>query len=270
IQPLENVQRATDEARRIGFESVNFDLIYGLPRQSLRGLEKTVQDVITLLPDRIAFYSYAHVPWTSRGQRLFDERDLPSPEEKIKLYLKGRELLTAADYADIGMDHYALPNDSLYQAWRSGTLHRNFMGYTTQHTSLLVGLGVSSISDAGFAFAQNHKTLSEYYQAIEAGELAVCKGYTLSREDELFRRYILDVCCRGQLEFDPSSKEVLEEYCFPELEKLEADGLVNCNAQGLQVTATGRNFIRNIARCFDLHLLRDTVAEKGVKFSKAV
>jgi oxygen-independent coproporphyrinogen-3 oxidase len=270
IQPLENIQRATDEARRVGFDSVNYDLIYGLPKQSLKGLEQTVQDVIGLRPDRIAFYSYAHVPWTSRGQRLFDERDLPSPEKKMELYLKGRELLTAAGYADIGMDHYALPNDSLYQAWRSGSLHRNFMGYTTQHTSLLVGLGVSSISDAGFAFAQNHKTLSEYYQAIEAVELPVFKGYTLSREDELFRRYILDVCCRGRVEFDPISTEVLEEYCFPELEKLEADGLVNWNAQGLQVTAAGRNFIRNIARCFDLYLLRDTVAEKEVKFSKAV
>jgi oxygen-independent coproporphyrinogen III oxidase len=168
------------------------------------------------------------------------------------------------------MDHYALPDDSLHKAWRSGTLHRNFMGYTTQHTSLLIGLGVSSISDACFAFAQNHKTLSEYYEAVEAGELAVFKGYALSQEDELFRKYILDVCCQGRVEFDPISTAVLEEYCFPELAKLEADGLVNWNAQGLQVNATGRNFIRNIARCFDLHLLRNTVADKGLKFSKAV
>lgn len=270
IQPLEHVQRATDEAHRIGFESVNFDLIYGLPRQTLRGLEQTVRDVISLRPDRIAFYSYAHVPWTSRGQRLFDENDLPSPEEKMALYLKGRELLTEAGYADIGMDHYALPHDSLYQAWRSGTLHRNFMGYTTQHTSLLIGLGVSSISDAGFAFAQNHKTIAEYYQSVEAGELAVFKGYTLSKEDQLFRKYILDVCCKGAVQFDSSSAETLASISFPELKKLEADGLVNWDETGLQVTETGRNFIRNIARSFDLHLLRSNAAATNLRFSKAV
>jgi oxygen-independent coproporphyrinogen-3 oxidase len=270
IQPLENVQRATEEARRIGFESVNYDLIYGLPGQTLKGLEQTVKDIITLRPDRIAFYSYAHVPWTSRGQRLFDEQDLPTPEEKMALYLKGRELLTDAGYGDIGMDHYAMPNDTLYQAWQNGSLHRNFMGYTTQHTSLLIGLGVSSISDAGVAFAQNHKALSEYYQSIEAGELAVFKGYALSEEDETFRRYILDVCCKGAVQFDAASADALAAFSFPELEKLEADGLVTWNERGATVTKLGRNFIRNIARCFDLHLLRSNAETSSLKFSKAV
>ncbi|HZJ61120.1 MAG TPA: oxygen-independent coproporphyrinogen III oxidase, partial [Chitinophagaceae bacterium] len=139
IQPIENVRKATEEAREVGFRSVNFDLIYGLPKQSLQSVEKTIQQTILLKPDRIAFYSYAHVPWTSRGQRLFDENDLPSAEEKLQLYLRGKELLTTAGYVDIGMDHFALPGDDLYEAWLSGRLHRNFMGYTTQNTSFLLG-----------------------------------------------------------------------------------------------------------------------------------
>ncbi|MCU0394355.1 MAG: radical SAM protein, partial [Chitinophagaceae bacterium] len=270
IQPVENVERATEEARRIGFESVNFDLIYGLPRQTLAGLERTVAEVTRLRPDRIAFYSYAHVPWTSRGQRLFDESDLPSPEEKMALYLRGRELLTAAGYADIGMDHYALPQDALYQAWQAGTLHRNFMGYTTQHTSLLIGLGVSSISDAGFAFVQNHKQLADYYQSIQRGELAIFKGYVLSEEDLLFRRYILDVCCRGRVVFEERLRSELEAWSFPALSLLEEDGLVEWDERGLLVTGLGRNFIRNIARCFDLHLLRGQSVVDATRFSRAV
>ncbi|MGZ8557490.1 MAG: oxygen-independent coproporphyrinogen III oxidase, partial [Chitinophagaceae bacterium] len=155
IQPIENVQRATEEAREAGFTSVNFDLIYGLPLQSLQSIEATIHQVIGLKPDRIAFYSYAHVPWTSRVQRLFNEADLPDAEEKIKLYLKGKELLLAHGYYDIGMDHFALPHDDLYIAKQKGKLHRNFMGYTTQNSGLLIGLGVSSISDLGNTFAQN-------------------------------------------------------------------------------------------------------------------
>src|SRR5688572_12987732 len=129
IQPFENVERATNEARKIGFTSVNFDLIYGLPLQTLHSIERTINEVLTLRPDRIAFYSYAHVPWTSRAQRLFDESHLPSAEEKIQLYMKGKELLMNAGYVDIGMDHFALPEDELYIASTEGRLHRNFMGY---------------------------------------------------------------------------------------------------------------------------------------------
>ncbi|HET9433537.1 MAG TPA: oxygen-independent coproporphyrinogen III oxidase, partial [Chitinophagaceae bacterium] len=143
IQPIENVKRATEEARQTGFTSVNFDLIYGLPLQTLQSIRHTINQVIELKPDRIAFYSYAHVPWTSKVQRLFSEADLPGAEEKLQLYLEGKELLTNGGYHDIGMDHFALPHDDLYKARRWGTLHRNFMGYTTQNTSLLVGLGVS-------------------------------------------------------------------------------------------------------------------------------
>ncbi|WP_246186061.1 radical SAM protein [Phnomibacter ginsenosidimutans] len=270
IQPLENVVRATTEARRIGFTSVNFDLVYGLPKQHLAGLQHTVEEVIALRPDRIAFYSYAHVPWTSRGQRLYNEQDLPSADEKMALYLAGRNMLTAAGYADIGMDHYALPHDPLYKAWQDGSLHRNFMGYTTQQTRLLIGLGVSSISDAGHAFAQNHKQLGDYYASIEKGELPIFKGYELSEEDVLFRKYILDVCCKGKVEFDTAFSDVLEEHCKPALQALLADDLIEWQPNGITITATGRNFIRNIARCFDVHLLRQQADAPAKRFSQAV
>src|SRR6478735_10261185 len=170
IQPFENVRAATENARSIGFTSINFDLIYGLPKQTLQSMETTINKIIELKPDRIAFYSYAHVPWTSKAQRLFDESDLPGAEEKILLYLKGKELLMKNGYVDIGMDHFALPSDELYLAWKSGRLHRNFMGYTTQNSGLLLGLGVSSISDTGNAFAQNQKALHDYYTSINEGK----------------------------------------------------------------------------------------------------
>jgi oxygen-independent coproporphyrinogen-3 oxidase len=270
IQPLENVQRATEEARGVGFESVNFDLIYGLPLQNLQTMEKTIQQSVSLHPDRMAFYSYAHVPWTSRGQRLFDESHLPSPELKMQLYQLGKKLFTENGYTDIGMDHFALPNDALYKAMTDGTLHRNFMGYTTQHTSTLLGLGVSSISDAGVAFAQNHKTLHNYYESIANNELAVTKGYFLTEEDRTFRKYILDISCRGYTKFGKASLPLLKEYSFPELKILAEDGLVVFNEEEVQVTALGRNFLRNVCRAFDLHLLRKDSINQQKIFSKAI
>jgi len=269
IQPLENVRRATDEAREVGFKSINFDLIYGLPKQTLTSIEKTIQQTIELKPDRIAFYSYAHVPWTSRGQRLFDEHDLPSAQEKLELYLKGKELLTAAGYVDIGMDHFALPGDDLYKAWIDGTLHRNFMGYTKQRTSFLLGVGVSSISDVGVAFAQNKKTLHEYYESIEKNELPVFRGYFLNEEDIAFRKYILNIVCKGLTKIDPVDLPVLRELCFPELQNLEKDGLIEWNEKELTVTGTGRHFLRNIASAFDLHSQRNKQEGKTL-FSKAI
>jgi len=269
IQPLENVRMATETARRVGFKSVNFDLIYGLPKQNLQSIEKTIQQVIELKPDRIAFYSYAHVPWTSRGQRLFDENDLPTAGQKLNLYIKGKELLTEAGYVDIGMDHFALPGDDLYNAWLNGGLHRNFMGYTTQKTSLLLGLGVSSISDAGIAYAQNRKSLHEYYESINAGELAVFRGYFLNNEDVTFKNYILDISCKGFTTFNPIHLPILEEYTFPELAKLADDGLIEWNNKEVIVSSLGRHFIRNICRAFDLHLLRSQGETKQI-FSKAI
>ena len=269
IQPLENVQRATEEAREVGFKSVNFDLIYGLPKQTLQGIEKTIRQTIELKPDRIAFYSYAHVPWTSRGQRLFDESDLPSAEEKLELYLKGKELLTKAGYVDIGMDHFALPGDDLAEAWLNGRLHRNFMGYTTQNTSFLLGLGVSAISDIGVAFAQNRKSLREYYEAVGANELPVFRGYFLNDEDISFRKYILNIICNGFTKLNPTDLTVLREISFPELQRLKEDGLIEFDEKEVMVNSSGRHFIRNISSAFDLHLQRNKRESKPL-FSHAI
>lgn len=270
IQPLENVRRATADARELGYHSVNFDLIYGLPLQTEERLRTTIQQCIDLKPDRIAFYSYAHVPWTSRGQRLFDENDLPDTETKMRLYRLGKTLFTEQGYQDVGMDHFALPDDELNIAKQEGRLHRNFMGYTTQATQLLIGLGVSAISDAGIAFAQNEKTIHEYYAALQEGNLPVMRGFFLNNEDVAFRKYILDISCRGRAAFDPAHLPLLRTYCFPELEKLAADALVEWNEEGLEVTTLGWHFIRNICRAFDLHLLRTQREAGAPRFSKAI
>ncbi|HEY6957065.1 MAG TPA: oxygen-independent coproporphyrinogen III oxidase [Flavisolibacter sp.] len=269
IQPFENVKRATETARSVGFTSVNFDLIYGLPLQTPESIERTINQTIELRPDRIAFYSYAHVPWTSKAQRLFDESHLPSAEDKISLYLKGKELLVKNGYVDIGMDHFALTNDELYKAWKEGRLHRNFMGYTTTSTKFLLGLGVSSISDTGSAFAQNDKTLHDYYASVAENKLPIKKGYFLSEEDEVFRRYILDIICKGEVSFEEAHLPLLEQYTFPILAELEKDELIVWDKYGLNVTPQGHNFLRNICSAFDLYLQRSAKDNKNL-FSKAI
>lgn len=270
IQPFENVQKATEMARKTGYQSVNFDLIYGLPFQTPESMDCTINQCISLKPDRVAFYSYAHVPWTSRGQRLFDEHDLPSAPQKMQLYQLGKELFLANGYGDIGMDHFALPEDELYLAWQKGKLHRNFMGYTTQHTHLMLGMGVSAISDTGSAFVQNNKSLHDYYLKIRDAEPAVERGYLLTEEDKIFRQYIHDISCNGKTTFMAEYMNLLEDYSFPELEDLKSDGLVEFDQFHVEVTSSGRNFIRNICRAFDLHLLRNKQPSKGPLFSKAI
>jgi oxygen-independent coproporphyrinogen-3 oxidase len=268
VQPFENVKNATEAARSLGFKSVNFDLIYGLPKQSLQSIENTIEHVLDLMPDRIAFYSYAHVPWTSKAQRLFDEHDLPAAEEKILLYLKGKELLLKKGYVDIGMDHFALPTDDLYKAWKAEKLHRNFMGYTTQNSGLLLGLGVSSISDTGNAFAQNYKTLHEYYEVINSGKVATFKGHVLNKEETKIKNSILDIACKGETTFGEDDIEALEKHTFPRLEELKKDGLITWNRNGLKLTTQGRFFIRNVCSAFDLYLLQPLNETKI--FSKAI
>ncbi len=268
IQPFENVQRATELARAIGYTSVNFDLIYGLPLQDTERMRRTLLQSISLRPDRVAFYRYAHVPWTSRGQRLFDENDLPDAGEKMKLYQLGKQLFAENGYYDIGMDHFALPGDDLYKVAQSGTLHRNFMGYTTHRTGMLLGLGVSAISDTGTAYAQNEKTIQGYYQRINAGLPAVQKGYFLTDEDRAFRQYILDLSCRGKTTMRSAHAGLLATYTFPELKKLENDGLLTLAGLHVSVTEAGRHFIRNICSAFDLQLQRK--AKSARTFSNAV
>lgn len=271
IQPFDNLVQATETARAIGFTSVNFDLIYGLPLQTEKTIVQTITECITLNPDRVAFYSYAHVPWTSRGQRLFDENDLPSVEEKMALYVTGKKAFSLLGYEDIGMDHFALPHDELVTAKHSQKLHRNFMGYTTTNTNILIGLGMSAISDIGTAFAQNNKTLHEYYEIINSGELPINKGYFLTDEDVAFRKYILDISCTGHTVFAEKDLSVLREYSFPKLHLLTSDGLINWNETGLSLTNKGTHFIRNICSAFDLYLQRQKkeIGHKNM-YSKAI
>jgi oxygen-independent coproporphyrinogen-3 oxidase len=201
---------------------------------------------------------------------LFDETNLPGAAEKMALYLKGKELLTREGYVDIGMDHFSTVSDDLYKAWKNGKLHRNFMGYTTRNSGMLVGLGVSSISDIENAFAQNDKTIHDYYAAINAGKLAIKKGFFLSEEDMLIRRNILDIICKGSLTFSSKHLELLQEYTFPQLELLKEDGLVEYDNHGLKVTKLGHHFIRNICSAFDMYIQRSkTTIEKPI-FSKAI
>ena len=270
IQPLENVKRVTEQARNTGFQSVNFDLIYGLPFQTRESIRETVSECISLQPDRFAFYSYAHVPWTSRGQRLFSETDLPVGDLKLSLYHEGAGLFKKYGYKQIGMDHFVKAEDDLYKASRTGNLHRNFMGYTTQHTRLQLGLGVSAISDTGNAFAQNTKSLHEFYQIIKAKELPVIKGYFLNQEDENFKKHILDVICNGRTYFGNQYPEELKKFTFPILDQLQNDGLVTFNSRFVEVTESGKNFTRNICTAFDLKQLRSVAGQNRSVYSQAI
>lgn len=270
IQPFENVARATNEARRIGFTSVNFDLIYGLPFQTKKTIQATLKQCLTLKPDRIAFYSYAHVPWKSRVQRLFDEHDLPSAEEKMELYVSGKKIFVENGYTEIGMDHFSLPDDDLTIAMNEGRLFRNFMGYTINDTKVSIGLGMSAISDTGNAFAQNEKALSDYYKALAVNRLPVTKGIFLTETDVHFRQYILDVSCNNNTIFREDDRSILEQCCFDQFKSLQKDGLITFDKKGLQVTPIGKHFIRNICSAFDLHLAGANVVNSKPVFSKAI
>ncbi|MDQ8004160.1 MAG: oxygen-independent coproporphyrinogen III oxidase [Pedobacter sp.] len=249
-QTPEQVLKITELARSIGYQSINYDLIYGLPGQNMGGLIETINEVIALKPDRIAFYSYAHVPWIKAGQRHFTEKDIPQGDEKFALYQQGREMLVAAGYEEIGMDHFALKTDSLYIASEEGKLHRNFMGYTDQHTHILLGLGVSSISDCGTAFAQNAKTVEEYKKFILSDELAVQKGHLLSEEDLRIRRQILDLMCQSETCFvDDIPAAVVER-----LQPMIADRLVAIRNKEVKILPLGKSFLRNVCMAFDERL----------------
>jgi oxygen-independent coproporphyrinogen-3 oxidase len=269
IQPVANVRRVTEKAREIGFHSVNYDLIYGLPFQTLKGEAKTIDETIELRPDRIAFYSYAHVPWKQKAQRLFDENDLPSPQLKTQLYMLAKEKFGLAGYSDIGMDHFALPHDDLYKAWKAGSLHRNFMGYTTSHTSFLIGLGVSAISDLGTAYSQNQKELTNYFRMINERKFAINKGYFLNETELICKKYILQTACRGSVTFENEHQSLLEKYTIPHLKMVADDGLIKLHENGFNVTETGRQYLRNICQAFDLKWQSESKVPEHI-FSQSV
>jgi oxygen-independent coproporphyrinogen III oxidase len=256
VQSVEQVRNVTEQARTLGFNSVNFDLIYGLPLQTLASIEATMDAVCLLRPDRIALYGYAHVPWIRPGQRRFTEADLPEGEARRALYDLGRERLESAGYREIGLDHFALETDSLWTAARSGLMHRNFMGYTDAYTRPLLGLGVSAIGDAGDAFAQNEKDLQPYQERIARRELPLHRGHLLDAEDQVLRRHILNLMTRMETRWVGENYTPFLESVAERLAEFAADGLVELAAQHCRVTEAGRPFLRNICMAFDARLVR--------------
>ena len=256
IQPFDNVKNVTDWASEIGYTSISHDIIFGLPHQKLEHVINTIEKTKELKPDRIAFYSYAHVPWLAgNGQRGYNEEDLPAGDEKRKQYELGKELLLKFGYHEIGMDHFALETDSLYQAMEKGSLHRNFMGYTSFNTHLMVGLGASSISDSWFGFAQNVKNVEEYQNLVENDIIPLYRGHILTDEDQIIRRHILNLMCQFKTTWTafklylPQMDDILDR-----LKELEEDGIVTVKENSLTITEKGRPFVRNVCMAFDLPL----------------
>lgn len=252
VQPEEQVAKVTEIARAAGFNSINYDLIYGLPFQTSKSIERTMDIVMRLKPDRIAFYGYAHVPWVKPGQRHFSASDLPTGEAKRSLYEFGRSLLESFGYREIGMDHFALESDSLWTAAIQGHLHRNFMGYTSRFVAPLIGLGVSSISDSWSCFVQNEKQLEIYEERVHKGEIPIMRGHQLSEEDIVLRRHILNLMTRLETEWNtPDSYMPYLDTLQRRLAEPLADGLVKLGKSRCEITPRGRAFLRNICMAFD-------------------
>lgn len=268
IQPLENVIKVTELAREIGYTSVGHDIIYGLPFQTLDDVEYTIEKTKELSPDRIAFYSYAHVPWLKgNGQRGFSEEDLPQGMEKLLMYDTGKKLLGEYGYENIGMDHFSLKSDTLYKALENKKLHRNFMGYTHAKTDVMIGLGVSSIGDSWNSFYQNVKNIEEYQELVNKNIFPISKGHILSDEDLVIRQHILNLMCHYQTKWN---KETLESQALEKaplkMFPLVNDGLVTISDSQIKVTPKGKPFIRNICMAIDQYL----GDQPQMQFSKTV
>lgn len=258
IQSFEKVKEVTEWAKEIGYRGISHDLVFGLPHQTWEAMENTIRKTMELKPDRLAFYSYAHVPWVKGvGQRGFDENDLPSGEEKRRLYEDGKKLLEELGYIEVGMDHFSLEHDDLYQSLIQKKLHRNFMGYTSSKTQLMVGLGMSAISDSWYAFAQNVKTVEEYQTIVEEGRIPVVKGHILNEEDLVVRRHILNLMCQLETTFDHNNSFPELENAFEMLKEMENDELVEIHDNQIKITEKGRAFTRNVAMVFDLRMMRN-------------
>jgi oxygen-independent coproporphyrinogen-3 oxidase len=271
-QPYEMTRDAVRWLRDEGIRGVNFDLVYGLPGQTVESFRHTMDDIVELRPDRLAVYSYAHVPWVAPAQKLLERARIPGPDEKLTLFDIAAERLLDAGYEFVGMDHFALPDDELAVAARENNLHRNFMGYTTRPDAELHGLGVTAISQTDGRYFQNERELQDWEQRIDAGELPIARGVRLSEEDQRRRAIIMAIMCRTKFRFDElrgiESTAAFEAEFSTELEALgefEEAGLIRRTENGLEVLPTGRFFVRNIARVFDAY----SSAHKD-RFSKAV
>ena len=249
-QPHEVTKSVTDMARELGYTSVNYDLIYGLPRQNPDRFRETVEKTINLKPDRIALYSFARVPWIKPAQRSYKDEDLPVAGEKRALYELAREMLSRAGYVEIGMDHFALPSDGMAEAQRKHTLHRNFQGYTETRTTVLLGLGVSAISETPTCFHQNEKAFPVYDRRVRQGEIPTLRGHLLSDEDRRLREQILQFMTRFKVSLEPEQKDDARSFLRPMIE----DGLVTVSGDRLELTEKGTPFLRNACMFFDQRL----------------
>ena len=258
IQSFDDVKFVTNTARHLGYKSVGHDIIFGLPFQTVDHILNTIEKTISLKPDRIAFYSYAHTPWIKgNGQRGFKDSDLPGAETKRLQYELGKKMFEENGYREIGMDHFALIDDELSKAMQNKTLHRNFMGYTTQQTKHLIGLGVSSISDAWFGFAQNEKKLEDYYKRLKENKIPVFRGHILTTEDLEIRKHILNLMTGFETDMKSSQLQTaLLNQIHHNLEGFIKDNLLEIENFKIKVKPKGQAFIRNICMAFDMRMFR--------------
>lgn len=263
VQTVDQVRRVTEEARSCGFRSINFDLIYGLPLQTVDSIGTTMDAVLPLKPERIAFYPYAHVPWIKPTQRRFTEADLPEGDAKRALQAAGRARLAAAGYVEIGMDHFALATDDLVDAAKRGRLHRNFMGYSPAPTSPLIGLGVSAIGDTGDAFAQNEKNQQQYEERVARDELPIQRGQVLDAEDLVLRRHVLRLLTRRGTSWSAAEDRTpFLDGIAQRLASLQADGLVTLGPESVRVLPAGVPYLRNVCMAFDARLARTVTSPR--------
>lgn len=271
VQPAEQVFTLVEAARQRGFESINVDLIYGLPEQTIESVNRTLAQINQLKPDRIALYAYAHLPERFKPQRRISSVEIPTAASKISMLANSMAALIAAGYVYIGMDHFALPNDSLAVAKRQGRLHRNFQGYSTQPDCDMIGLGVSSIGRVGATYSQNAKTLEDYYDYLDQGLFPVVRGLALTRDDLVRRAVIMALMCQGRLSFESIELAYLinfRQYFVKEMEIMQSQveqGLVEIEESGIKVTDKGWFFVRAVAMVFDRYLQSDRTR---AKFSK--
>lgn len=264
-QPVSLVEALVKEIKELGFESINFDLIYGLPNQSVESIKKTIEIVSRLDPDLIAFYGYAHLPSKIANQKLIKESDLPSAKLRQKLYETGKDLLALSGLFDIGMDHFAKKTNYLYQAKISQNLHRNFMGYTDKKSGCLIGLGPSAISDSGLSFIQNHKDLDAYEKSLMSGVIPSHIGHIQSESDLIAQKHILALMCQDEVELSYELEHL--PIIISELAEFESDAIVSIQQQHIKLTETGKLFMRNVAMCFDHHL---RAQKTSTRFSQTV
>ena len=273
VQPVEQVFQLVQAARSLGFESVNVDLIYGLPLQTPESFDRTLAQVNELRPDRIALYAYAHLPERFKPQRRIHAAELPLPGAKVAMLARSMDAFMDAGYVYVGMDHFALPDDALAVAKRQGRLHRNFQGYSTQPDCDLIALGVSAIGRIGATYSQNAKTMEEYCDALDQGHLPIVRGLALTRDDMLRRAVIMALMCQGNLQFESINVAWLIDFKtyfageMQTLEEMQNQGLVELSPTGIQVTAMGWFFVRGVAMVFDRYLQMD---RNRTRFSKII